>query len=72
MYAVSPQGQVKWTFDFGQHLGPTPLLTSDQSGPGGAANNGIGSGASPTIGSDGPSLLARTTATCTPLRPTAV
>jgi outer membrane protein assembly factor BamB len=55
LYAVSPQGQLIWTFDFGQHLGPTPLVTSDQAGPGGAGggSNGIGSGASPTIGPDG-------------------
>jgi outer membrane protein assembly factor BamB len=55
LYAVSAQGQVQWTFDFGEHLGPTPLLTSDQQGPGGGGGgaNGIGSGASPTIGKDG-------------------
>ncbi len=34
LYAIAPptgggnQGTVKWTFDFGQHLGPTPLVTS--------------------------------------------
>jgi outer membrane protein assembly factor BamB len=54
MYAVSPQGQVKWSFDFGEHLGPTPLLTSAQQGPGGGGgDNGVGSGASPTVGPDG-------------------
>ncbi|MBV9579227.1 MAG: PQQ-like beta-propeller repeat protein [Chloroflexi bacterium] len=55
MYAVTPQGQIKWSFDFGEHLGPTPLLTSEQQGPGGGGGgaNGIGSGASPTIGPDG-------------------
>ena len=55
MYAVSPQGQVKWTFDFGEHLGPTPLVTSQASGPGGGGGgaNGVGSGASPTVGPDG-------------------
>ncbi len=55
MYAVTPQGQVKWSFDFGEHLGPTPLVTSNQQGPGGGGGgaSGIGSGASPTIGSDG-------------------
>jgi len=55
MYAVSASGQVKWSFNFGEHLGPTPLLTRDQQGPGGGGGgaSGIGSGASPTIGSDG-------------------
>jgi outer membrane protein assembly factor BamB len=54
LYAVSSSGQVKWTFNFGEHLGPTPLVTSPQQGPGGGGGaNGIGSGASPTIGSDG-------------------
>jgi outer membrane protein assembly factor BamB len=54
MYAVSPQGQVRWSFDFGEHLGPTPLLTSAQQGPGGGGGaNGVGSGASPTLGPDG-------------------
>ena len=54
MYAVSSQGQVKWTFDFGEHLGPTPLVTSAGGGPGGGGGaSGIGSGASPTVGPDG-------------------
>ena len=55
MYAVSASGQVKWSFDFGEHLGPTPLVTSEQQGPGGGGGgaSGIGSGASPTIGTDG-------------------
>ena len=55
MYAVSAQGQVKWTFDFGEHLGPTPLVTSQGTGPGGGGGgaSGIGSGASPTVGPDG-------------------
>src|SRR5438309_6417673 len=54
LYAVSPQGQVKWAFDFGGHLGPTPLVTSEPGAPGGLPGaNGIGSGASPTIGPDG-------------------
>jgi outer membrane protein assembly factor BamB len=55
MYAVSAQGQVKWSFDFGEHLGPTPLVTSQGTGPGGGGGgaNGIGSGASPTVGPDG-------------------
>lgn len=55
LYAVSAQGQSKWAFDFGEHLGPTPLATSTATAPGGAGggSNGIGSGASPTIGTDG-------------------
>ncbi len=56
LYAVTPAaaGQqvasVKWAFDFGSHLGPTPLVTSDVPVSGGDA---IGSGASATIGPDG-------------------
>jgi large repetitive protein len=54
MYALSRQGAVKWKFSFGEHLGPTPLVTSQASGPGGGGGaNGIGSGASPTIAPDG-------------------
>jgi large repetitive protein len=55
LYALAPpasgnQGSTKWAFDFGQHLGPTPLVTSDQGQGGG---NGIGSGSTPSIGPDG-------------------
>ncbi len=57
LYAVAPpasadskEGTIAWTFDFGQHLGSTPLLTKAGGFGGG---NGIGSGASPTIGPDG-------------------
>jgi outer membrane protein assembly factor BamB len=56
LYALSPpsgggtQGTVKWSFDFGQHLGPTPLMTAE-GGFGG--NNGVGSGSTPAIGPDG-------------------
>jgi outer membrane protein assembly factor BamB len=62
LYAVSPpaaggdQGMVRWTFDFGEHLGPTPLMTATPAAPGapgGGGANGIGSGASPMIGPDG-------------------
>jgi outer membrane protein assembly factor BamB len=57
LYAVTPpsagnQGAVKWRFDFGAHLGPTPLLTSPATGSFSNGSNGIGSGASPTIASD--------------------
>jgi outer membrane protein assembly factor BamB len=55
LYAVSPQGQVRWSFDFGAHLGPTPLDISQQQGPGGGGGgaSGVGSGASPIVGADG-------------------
>lgn len=56
LYAVTPpssatarEGAVRWSFDFGQHLGPTPLVTN----PGGGGQDGIGSGATPTVGPDG-------------------
>jgi outer membrane protein assembly factor BamB len=58
LYAVAPpsgggnEGSVRWTFNFGEHLGPTPLDVTDAAGPGGGAN-GVGSGASPTIAPDG-------------------
>jgi outer membrane protein assembly factor BamB len=58
LYAVSPptvggqQGTVKWSFDFGRHLGPTPFPSA--SGRGGAGGqSGMGSSASPAIGPDG-------------------
>ncbi len=41
---------IRWTFRFGDHLGPTPLVTAPVPPPGADA---IGSGASPTIGPDG-------------------
>jgi len=60
LYAVTPpsgsgtEGAVKWAFNFGEHLGPTPLDVAE-SGPGGAGGgaNGIGSGATPMIAPDG-------------------
>ena len=58
LYAVAPpsgggqQGSVRWTFDFGQHLGPTPFPSvSGRFGAGG--QGGVGSSASPAIGPDG-------------------
>jgi outer membrane protein assembly factor BamB len=56
MYALSPQGQVKWSFEFAAHLGPTPPLPTPTPAPGGGSgpfNNSLGSGASPTVGQDG-------------------
>lgn len=55
LYAVSPpsgsagEDAVRWTFDFGQHLGPTPLVTAQ----GGGGATGVGSGATPSIGASG-------------------
>jgi outer membrane protein assembly factor BamB len=65
LYSVSPpgganspgstgdQGSIKWTFDFGQHLGPTPLVSTAVSGGGNRGQDAIGSAASATIGPDG-------------------
>ena len=59
LHAVSPptgsgtQGSVKWSFDFAEHLGPTPLVTSPVTAPPNRGQDGIGSGASATIGPDG-------------------
>jgi outer membrane protein assembly factor BamB len=55
LYAVVPpgggtEGTVKWTFDFGEHLGQTPVVTAAPPPPG---VDGLGSAASPTIGPDG-------------------
>ena len=56
LYAVSPpagagnEGVTRWTFEFGAHLGQTPIVTATPPPPG---VDGIGSGASPTIGPDG-------------------
>ncbi|HEY3058301.1 MAG TPA: PQQ-binding-like beta-propeller repeat protein, partial [Chloroflexota bacterium] len=58
-YAVSPpsgggaQGSIKWTFDFGQHLGPTPLVATPVTSGGNRGQDAIGSAASATIGPDG-------------------
>jgi len=59
LYALSPpsgggsQGAVKWTFDFGQHLGPTPLVSTPVTTPSNRGQDAIGSAASATIGPDG-------------------
>ena len=59
LYAVSPpsgagnQGAIKWSFDFGQHLGPTPLVAMPVTGGGNRGQDAIGSAASATIGPDG-------------------
>jgi len=59
LYAVSPptgsgsQGSIKWNFDFGEHLGPTPLVTAPVTAPPNRGQDGIGSGASASIGQDG-------------------
>jgi outer membrane protein assembly factor BamB len=57
LYAVAPpistdakEAWIRWTFKFGEHLGNTPLVTAPKPPPGA---DGIGSGASPTIGPDG-------------------
>ncbi|MGH2349990.1 MAG: PQQ-binding-like beta-propeller repeat protein [Chloroflexota bacterium] len=56
LYAVAPpagsskEGSVRWTFDFAQHLGPTPLVVQEGAGGG---RDGKGSGASPTVARDG-------------------
>lgn len=55
LYAVTPpvsgdEGRIRWTFDFGEHPGQIPHVTATPP-PNGA--NGIGSGASPTVGPDG-------------------
>jgi len=59
LYAVSPpsgsgtQGTIKWSFDFGQHLGPTPLMSTPVTNGGNRGQDAIGSAASATIGPDG-------------------
>jgi outer membrane protein assembly factor BamB len=59
LYAISPpsgsgtQGSIKWSFDFGQHLGSTPVLSTPVTNGGNRGQDGIGSAASPTIGPDG-------------------
>jgi outer membrane protein assembly factor BamB len=56
LYAVAPpankngnEGTMRWAFDFGKHPGREPLVTSAVPPPGA---DGVGSGASPTVGPD--------------------
>jgi outer membrane protein assembly factor BamB len=59
MYAVSPpsgssnQGSIKWSFDFGEHVGPMPTVGVPVTGGGNRGQDGVGSGASASIGPDG-------------------
>jgi outer membrane protein assembly factor BamB len=63
LYAVAPpaggsrEGTVRWTFDFAANPGKTPIVVAPTPSPGAPAPppgaNGVGSGASPTIGQDG-------------------
>ncbi len=58
LYAVSPptsgnQGSIKWSFDFGEHLGPTPLVSTPVTAGPNRGQDAIGSSASVTIGPDG-------------------
>ncbi len=59
LYAVAPpsgtgnQGSIKWNFDFGQHLGSTPLVTAPVTAGPNRGQDGIGTGASASIGPDG-------------------
>jgi outer membrane protein assembly factor BamB len=58
LYAVTPpssgdQGLVKWSFDFGEHLGPTSVPSTPVTNGGNRGQDGIGSAASATIGPDG-------------------
>lgn len=59
LYAISPpagggsQGSIKWAFDFGQHLGPTPLVSTPVTNGGTRGQDAIGSAASATIAPDG-------------------
>jgi len=59
LYAVSPpsgsgnQGSIKWNFDFGEHLGPTALVTAPVTAGPNRGQDGVGSASSATIGPDG-------------------
>jgi outer membrane protein assembly factor BamB len=59
LVAVSPpggggnQGSVKWKFNFGEHLGQMPLVTTPVTANPNRGQDGVGSGASATVGPDG-------------------
>jgi large repetitive protein len=59
LYAVAPpsgtgnQGSVKWTFDFGEHLGSTPIVATPVAGPPTRGQDAVGSASSATLGPDG-------------------
>jgi outer membrane protein assembly factor BamB len=59
MYAIAPpggsgtQGSIKWSFDFGEHLGRVPLVATPVTNGGNRGQDAIGSAASATIGPDG-------------------
>jgi outer membrane protein assembly factor BamB len=59
LWAISPpsgsgtEGTTRWTFDFGEHLGPTPLDSAPVTAPPNRGQDAIGSAASATIGPDG-------------------
>ncbi len=58
LYAISPptsgnQGSIKWSFDFSEHLGPTPLVSTPVTAGSNRGQDAIGSAASATIGPDG-------------------
>jgi outer membrane protein assembly factor BamB len=59
LYAVSPptgsanQGSIKWNFDFGEHLGSMPLVTTPVTAGSNRGQDGIGTGASASVGPDG-------------------
>jgi outer membrane protein assembly factor BamB len=59
LYALAPpasgsaEGAVRWTFNFGENLGPTPLVTAPVAGPPTRGQDGIGSAVSPTVAPDG-------------------
>jgi outer membrane protein assembly factor BamB len=77
LYAVAPpsggnEGSVRWTFNFGEHLGPTPLdiVENPATGAGGLpGGNGIGSGASPMIAPDGMIYLGANNSNFYAIRP---
>jgi outer membrane protein assembly factor BamB len=59
MYAASPpsgsgnQGSIKWSFDFGEHVGPMPTVGIPAPSAAFKGVDGVGSGASASIGPDG-------------------